>query len=86
MCTDCRCVVVAHEGDSVHVTDSKLGDQSPVITIPLERWEATLPADWFVKDGDWYLFRDPANRLSPALQFDQGEYEVFVKEQAELRA
>lgn len=86
MCTDARCVVVTFVGDEVHITDSKLEDKSPVVVIPCVRWDATPSADWFVQDGDWFLFRDPSNRLSPALQFDRGEYEVFLKEQADLRA
>lgn len=39
-----------------------------------------LPSYWFLADGDWYLFRDPENRLSPALQFNQGEYGALLEE------
>lgn len=85
MCSNSTCVVVTIDGDSAIITDSKLGDASPTITIPLDHWNTTPPADWFVRDGDWYLFRDPSQRLTPALQFDKGEHEVFLKEQADLK-
>ncbi len=80
MCANSQCVVIVISDNKVQISDSKLSDQSPIIRIDKARWEAMPPSYWFLADGDWYLFRDPENRLSPALQFNQGEYGALLEE------
>lgn len=81
MCANSQCVTITINDGEVCIADSKLGEPSPVIVIPLERWRTTPPASWFVPDTGcpgWHFFRDPLNH-GPALRFDQAELDAFLE-------
>jgi hypothetical protein len=51
-CIQGDCVEVAQSGDAVYVRDSKLGDESPVLTLTRHEWEAFVKG---VKNDEFVL-------------------------------
>lgn len=52
-CSDGGCVEINHAlGEGIHVRDSKLGDDSPILTFTYAEWDAFIKG---VKDGEFDL-------------------------------